>query len=85
MNRLPTDLARASWARAEKGGITAARRAVSAFIKDESGATALEYGLIAGLVFLAILSNVSAIGEDVGAAFSGVSSDLQDAAAGNMN
>ena len=28
------------------------------FLTDESGATAIEYGLIAGLIFLAIVSSV---------------------------
>ena len=28
------------------------------FLTDESGATAIEYGLIAGLIFLAIVSGV---------------------------
>lgn len=33
---------------------------VARFVKDESGATAIEYGLIAGLVFLAIITAVGA-------------------------
>jgi pilus assembly protein Flp/PilA len=28
------------------------------FLTDESGATAIEYGLIAGLIFLAIVSSI---------------------------
>lgn len=33
---------------------------VRAFLKNESGATAIEYGLIAGLIFLAIVGAISA-------------------------
>ena len=31
---------------------------VKRFLTDESGATAIEYGLIAGMIFLAIVSSV---------------------------
>ena len=36
-----------------------------AFIISERGATAIEYGMIAGLVFLAIVGAVSAVGSSV--------------------
>ncbi len=32
-------------------------RTIRRFLKDKSGATAIEYGLIAGLIFLAILAS----------------------------
>lgn len=34
----------------------------SRFVKDESGATAIEYGLIAGLVSVVIITAVTAVG-----------------------
>jgi len=34
------------------------RSLVARFLGDESGATAIEYGLIAGLIFLAIIGGV---------------------------
>lgn len=37
----------------------ARRRLWTAFIRDESGATAIEYSLIAGLIFLAIIAAVN--------------------------
>lgn len=37
-------------------------RAVSRFIQDEQGATAIEYGLIAGLIAVAIIGSVSTMG-----------------------
>jgi pilus assembly protein Flp/PilA len=35
---------------------------LSRFIEDESGATAIEYGLIAALIFLAIIVSLQATG-----------------------
>ncbi len=39
------------------------------FIKDERGVTAIEYGLIAGLVALAIVVGAGTLGTDINAAF----------------
>ena len=36
------------------------RNAIARFLRDQSGTTAIEYGLIAGLVFLAIITAVGA-------------------------
>ncbi|MEN5364286.1 Flp family type IVb pilin [Brevundimonas intermedia] len=38
------------------------RRLIGRFLRDESGATAIEYGLICALIFLAIVSAISALG-----------------------
>ena len=35
---------------------------VSRFVKDESGATAIEYGLIAGLIAVVIVTAVTTVG-----------------------
>ncbi|GAA0779686.1 Flp family type IVb pilin [Roseibium denhamense] len=47
------------------------------FIKDESGATAIEYGLIAGLLSIVIVGGVTAAGTSVGALFDSVDTALQ--------
>lgn len=39
------------------------------FQNDESGATAIEYALVAGLIFLAIVSSLSAVGVELVAVF----------------
>lgn len=39
------------------------RRLISRFLTDESGATAIEYGLIASLVFLVALGAIMAFGQ----------------------
>jgi pilus assembly protein Flp/PilA len=41
------------------------RRLVSAFLKDELGATAIEYSIIAGGIALAIVAAVNGIGSAV--------------------
>jgi pilus assembly protein Flp/PilA len=41
------------------------------FAGDESGITAIEYGLIAGLIVLAIITAVSAVGTNIAANFYG--------------
>ena len=36
------------------------------FFKDEEGATAIEYGLICGLIFLAIVTTLYTYGDNMG-------------------
>jgi pilus assembly protein Flp/PilA len=47
------------------------------FARNESGATAIEYGLIAGLVAVAIITAVTAVGADVSGVFDKVSTKLK--------
>nr|WP_070961506.1 Flp family type IVb pilin [Hyphomonas sp. Mor2] len=49
------------------------------FFTNESGATAIEYGLIAALIAVAIIGAVTALGDNVGATFDSISDDLTDA------
>ena len=49
---------------------------ISKFIKDESGATAIEYGLIAGLIAVVIITAVSTVGTSISAKFKAVSDNL---------
>lgn len=46
---------------------------VTRFIKDESGATAIEYGLIAALISVALIAGAKAIGEGLDTKFKEVS------------
>ena len=52
------------------------RRNFRAFLKDESGATAIEYALIAAGVALAIITVVKGVGTKLNTTFSTVSSQL---------
>ena len=45
---------------------------VTRFMKDESGATAIEYGLIAALIAVVIIGGATALGTKVGATFNQV-------------
>jgi pilus assembly protein Flp/PilA len=49
---------------------------LSRFLKDESGATAIEYGLIAALISVVIIGTVKTIGTKMNAKFSAVSTAL---------
>lgn len=46
------------------------------FAKDESGATAIEYGLIAALIAVAIIAAASLLGNQLAALFSGISGKI---------
>ncbi len=46
------------------------------FINDESGATAIEYGLIAGLIAVVIITAVTAVGTGLNAKFTSISNSL---------
>ena len=49
------------------------------FLRDQSGATAIEYGLIAAGIAVAIISVVSALGTQLDTTFSSVSDSLANA------
>ena len=49
---------------------------IARFVRNESGATAIEYGLIAGLIAVVIISAVSLVGTDVQAAFTKIATEL---------
>ena len=50
---------------------------ISTFFKDESGATAIEYGLIAAGIAVAIIAVVEGLGTNLNNTFSSVSSALK--------
>ena len=49
---------------------------VSRFVKDESGATAIEYGLIAAGISVAIITVVNGLGTKLNDTFTNVSTKL---------
>jgi pilus assembly protein Flp/PilA len=49
---------------------------VTRFLKDESGATAIEYGLIAALVAVVLVTALGAMGNKLSGTFNLVSSKL---------
>jgi pilus assembly protein Flp/PilA len=46
------------------------------FIKNESGATAIEYGLIAGLISVVIIAAVTLVGGNLSSTFNNVATSL---------
>jgi pilus assembly protein Flp/PilA len=55
------------------------KKYVMRFVKDESGATAIEYGLIAALIAVGIIAAARGLGSQIGATFNIVSSTMQSA------
>jgi pilus assembly protein Flp/PilA len=49
---------------------------IARFVKDESGATAIEYGLIAALVSVAIIASLNTLSTALKATFTGVATTL---------
>ena len=52
------------------------RRIFARLLKDETGATAIEYGLIAGLIALAAISALTNVGKNLSTTFNTVSTKL---------
>jgi pilus assembly protein Flp/PilA len=50
---------------------------IARFVKDESGATAIEYGLIAAGISLAIIAVVNGLGTNLNAKFTSINTSLK--------
>jgi pilus assembly protein Flp/PilA len=50
---------------------------VSRFLKDNSGATAIEYGLIAAGISVAIIAVINGLGTSLNAKFTSISTQLK--------
>ena len=53
------------------------KKLAARFLKDEFGATAIEYGLIAAGISLAIIAVVNGLGSTLNTKFSSISSSLK--------
>jgi len=51
-------------------------KAIQAFISNESGATAIEYGLIAALIAVAAIAAMNTLGTKLSGTFNNVSNQL---------
>jgi pilus assembly protein Flp/PilA len=54
-------------------------RILKAFLSNRSGATAIEYGLIAALISIALLSGLTAFSEALNGVFMAVDTSINDA------
>ena len=52
---------------------------VARFVKDESGATAIEYGLIAALIAVGIIAAARGLGSQIGETFNTVTTTMKSA------
>ena len=59
------------------GGALFIRELVNRFLSDESGATAIEYGLIAALIAVAIIGGARTLGTRVGGTFNNVGNAIK--------
>jgi pilus assembly protein Flp/PilA len=50
---------------------------IARFVKDQSGATAIEYGLIAAGISLAIIAVVNGLGTNLSGKFTSINSSLK--------
>jgi pilus assembly protein Flp/PilA len=53
------------------------KKLIARFVKDESGATAIEYGLIAAGISLAIIAVVNGLGSNLSSKFNSVNTSLK--------
>jgi pilus assembly protein Flp/PilA len=52
---------------------------INKLLRDEAGATAIEYGLIAALIAVAAITAMQSLGNELSGTFSTVSTELQTA------
>ena len=50
---------------------------ISRFVRDESGATAIEYGLIAALIAVVIITAVKLVGNNLTTVFNDIATNLK--------
>ena len=55
------------------------RNFITRFAKDESGATAIEYGLIAALIAVGIIVALGLLGDELNATFKKVTDKMKEA------
>lgn len=55
------------------------REKIRAFLKNEEGASAIEYSIIAALIAVVIVGGATTVGTDIDSVFSSISTALQGA------
>ena len=58
---------------------------IKRFLKDESGATAIEYGLLAALISVVIIAGAQLLGTNLNAMFNGLGQCIADPNSANTN
>jgi pilus assembly protein Flp/PilA len=57
-------------------GVHQMKNLLSRFSQDQSGATAIEYGLIAGLIAVVIIAAITQVGTKLSAKFNAIAANL---------
>ena len=57
-------------------GLSFMTKLIRKFLRSEQGATAIEYGLIASLIGVAIIAGATALGTSLNSTFQGIASDI---------
>jgi pilus assembly protein Flp/PilA len=60
----------------QQSGVKLMSKLFSRFLKDESGATAIEYGLIAALISVAIITGATTLGGTLNTTFRNIASHM---------
>jgi pilus assembly protein Flp/PilA len=61
----------------QPGELHTMKKILAKFVKDESGATAIEYGLIAAGISLAIIAIVNTLGSTLNGKFTSINASLK--------
>lgn len=62
--------------------LTRVRKKFPSFLRDNEGASAIEYAIIAGLIAVAIIIGANQLGEGIGKLFTDIANELKDVAVG---
>ena len=62
----------------EEGGVNAIRRTLRRLLTDKKGATAIEYGLIAALIAVALMGGLSKLGGGAGGMWTNIATKAED-------
>ncbi len=68
-----------SWARCFKFNRSYNMTKLIRFLKDDSGATAIEYGLLASLIAVVLITAVATLGSTLEAKFSNIATSIKNA------
>ncbi|BCF90780.1 MULTISPECIES: Flp family type IVb pilin [Paraburkholderia] len=58
------------------------KNAITQFLREEDGVSAIEYGLLAGLIAVAVITTVTTLGTNLRTVFTTISNKLAAVAAG---
>ena len=62
----------------EEGGVIAIRNTLRRLLRNQKGATAIEYGLIVALIALALMGGLRTLGGGAGGMWTNISSEVQN-------